>query len=142
MKNQKAFLFCFIGGILLIIANTIASLGLYETIITYASELFPDAAELMGMVLNILLYIVGLGGVAVVIGALLIAVGRTGLGKFIVGIAAGMSLIGLIITVVELVLVSGIAGVFNFLGVVSQAPGWIGAFLTVIGRRTIKKSED
>lgn len=142
MENQKAFLFCLIGGILLIIANAIASLGLYETIITHASELFPDAAELMGMILNVLLYIVGLGGVAVVIGAFLIGAGRTGLGKFIVGIAAGLSFFGLIISLVEIVLVSGVAGVINFLGVVSQAPGWVGAFLTVLGRRMIKKSED
>ena len=142
MQNQKAFLFCLIGGILLIIANAIASLGLYETIITHASELFPDASELMAMILNVLLYIVGLGGVAVVVGAFLLAAGRTGLGKFIVGIAAGMSLFGLIITLVEIVLVSGVAGVINFLGIVSQAPGWVGAFLTVLGRRMIKKSED
>jgi hypothetical protein len=142
MENKKAFLFCLIGGILLIIANAIASLGLYETIITLASELFPDAAELMGIILNVLLYLVGLGGVAVVIGAFLILSGRTRLGKFIIGIAAGMSFIGLIINLVEIVFVSGVASVINFLGVVSQAPGWIGAFLTVLGRRMIVKPEE
>ena len=141
MENQKAVLFCLIGGILLIIANAIASLGLYGDIITHASALFPDASEIMGLILNVLLFIVGLGGVAVVVGAFFIAMGRVSLGKFIIGIAAGMSLFGLIITLVELIMVSGVAGVINFLGVVSQAPGWIGAFLTIIGRRMAKKPE-
>jgi hypothetical protein len=142
MQNQKAFIFCLIGGILLIIANAIASLGLYGDIIAHASALFPEASEILALILNVLLYIVGLGGVAVIIGAFLLSAGRVGLGKFIIGIAAGMSLIGLIITIIEIVIVSGAAGVINFLGAVSQAPGWIGAFLTILGRRMAKKPEE
>jgi hypothetical protein len=142
MENKKAFTFCLTGGILLIIANAIATLGLYGDIITHASALFPEASEIMGMILNVLLFIVGLGGIAVVIGAFLLSAGRVGLGKFIIGLAAGMSLIGLIITLVEVVLISGVAGVINFIGVMSQAPGWVGAVLTILGRRMAKKPEN
>jgi hypothetical protein len=142
MQNQKAFFFCLIGGVLLIIANAIASLGLYDTIINLAISYFPEVSELMGMVLNVLLYIVGLGGIAVIIGAFLLLAGRAGLGKFIIGIAAGMSFIGLIITLIQIIMATGFAGVINFLGLASQAPGWIGAFLTVLGRRMITKPEE
>ena len=139
MDNKTATILCLIGGILLIIVSATGSIGFFEMLKLLAEV--DEIAEfywIVEMLLNILTYIAALGGITVVIGALLIMKSREGTGKFVIGIAVGMSLIGLIIQLVTLIYVAGFTAALNFFILASQSMGWIGIFLTIFGRRAIK----
>ncbi|MHA1927003.1 MAG: hypothetical protein ACTSV2_00330 [Candidatus Thorarchaeota archaeon] len=139
MDNKMATMLCFLGGILLIIVSATGSIGFFQYLALLAGV--AEIAEyywIIELLLNILLYIAALGGIAVVIGALLIMKSREGTGKFVIGIAVGMSLIGLIIQLITMVYFSGVAAALNFFILASQSLGWIGIFLTIFGRKAIK----
>ncbi len=139
MDNKTATILCFIGGILLIIVSATGSLGFFEYLALLAGVTeIADFYWIIELLLTILNYIAALGGVAVIIGALLIMKSREGTGKFVIGIAVGMSLIGLIIQLATMLYFTGVAAVVNFLILASQSMGWIGVFLTIFGRRAIK----
>ena len=135
MQNKTPFLLCLIGGILLIIASLVGSIGIYGDILDYVAVALPDLVGIIEYVLIILNFIAGLGGIAVIFGALMLTRGKVGSGKFIIGIALSMGLIGLIIGLIEIFLVSGVTGVMNFVAVMSQVPGWIGTVLVILGRQ-------
>ena len=138
MENKTAFIFCLLGGILLILVSATGSIGFFEYLALLS--IVPELAEVYWMI-EILLYILSaiaaLGGIAVVIGSILLLKSRESTGKFVIGIAVGMSLIGLIIQLITLVWTSGIEAATNFLILASQSMGWIGIFLTIIGRRML-----
>jgi hypothetical protein len=135
MQNKTSFLLCLIGGILLIIASAVGSIGIYGDILTYVQTAFPDLAGVLEYVLIILNFIAGLGGIAVIFGALMLTRGKVGSGKFIIGIALSMGLIGLIIGLIQIFMVSGVTGVFNFVAIASQGAGWTGTVLAIVGRQ-------
>lgn len=139
MDNKTATILCFIGGILLIIVSATGGIGFFEMLALLADvEEIADFYWIIELLLNILNFIAALGGIGVIIGALLIMKSRQGTGKFVIGIAVGMSLIGLIIQLITLIYVSGFAVAVNFLILAAQSTGWIGVFLTIFGRRAIK----
>ena len=143
MRNMHSFIFCLIGGILIWLDAFTGSLGFLEklTLIGTFTELQPFYP-----IIEILLYVLGiiaaLGGISVVIGGALLTTDRVGTGKFIIGLGAGMSLIGLVIKLVqEIWIASSAAPLFNFVSMVIQSIGWIGVILSIIGRRTAAKPE-
>ena len=109
MKNSLSVVLALIGGFLLFQVSWVGSIGFIADIAIYAQTYFPAASEVITLLLSILLYIASLGGIAVIIGGLLIAVNRIGTGKFVIGLGAGVGLIGLIIMLVEAYLAGGIA---------------------------------
>ena len=135
MNNRTPFLLCLIGGILLIITSVAGSIGFFADLIAYAAASFPDLAGILEWILVILSYIAGLGGIGVILGGFLLTRNRVGTGKFIIGIAAGIGLIGLIINLIQIFLVGGALGTFNILALGLQSPGWVGAFITIPARR-------
>lgn len=135
LRNMKSFLLCLIGGILLISVSAVGSIGFWDEIITYVSANYPASADIMTILFTILMYIASLGGVGVVIGGVLLTTNRVGTGKFVIGIAAGMGIFGLIIFLVQLYLAGGIALVIDAVSLLSQSAGWIGAVLSIIGRQ-------
>ena len=94
-------------------------------------------ANMFSFVLQALNFIASLGGVAVIVGGILIYVGRKKLGKFIIGIGAGMGLIGFLI-VVGSALFHGWARTVAFLLLISQSLGWIGVILAIVAIRLAK----
>lgn len=142
MNNRTPFLLCFVGGIILWLKEFVGSIGVFE----YLDLLYgiPEISFFIP-VIEILLYVLGIiavaGGLSVIIGGYLMTTARFGTGKFIVGLGAGMSLIGLIIDLAKLFYISGYAAVFNLLIVISQSLGWIAIIMTIIARRTAKKPE-
>lgn len=138
MENKTAFIFCLLGGILLILVSATGTLGFFEYLaLLYAVPELAEVYWIIEMLLYILSAIAALGGIAVVIGSILLLKSRESTGKFVIGIAVGMSLIGLIIQLITLVWTSGIEAATNFLILASQSMGWIGIFLTIIGRRML-----
>ena len=137
MKNQIPILFAFIGGILLVQTTWVGSVGFLADIATYATTYFPASAEIVTFILNVLVYIEGLGGIAVIIGGILFLMSRIGTGKFIIGLGAGIGLIGLIIMLVEAVLAGGVEALLDVVTLISQSIAWIGVILSIIARRTV-----
>lgn len=138
MKNTLSIVLALIGGFLLFQVGWVGSIGFIADIAVYAQTYFPAVAEVITLVLTILLYISSLGGIAVIIGGLLIAISRIGTGKFVIGLGAGIGLVGLIIMLVEAYLAGGVAALTEILTLISQSIAWIGVILSIIARNRAK----
>ncbi|MFX1580137.1 MAG: hypothetical protein ACFFBJ_10850 [Promethearchaeota archaeon] len=138
MKNSLSVVLALIGGFLLFQVSWVGSIGFIADIAIYAQTYFPAAAEVITLVLSILLYIASLGGIAVIVGGLLIAVNRIGTGKFVIGLGAGVGLFGLIILFVEAYLAGGVAALTEILTLISQSIAWIGVILSIVARNRAK----
>jgi hypothetical protein len=142
MRNKKAFIMCLVGGILLFLASAIGSIGMYSTIIAFVADQYPEMVGILDNALLILSFIAGLGGIGVIIGGYMLTTDRFGTGKFIIGIAAGMGLVGLIIVLAQHFMLAGTSGVVDYVNLmVSQGSGWIGAVLAILGRKMAGKPE-
>jgi hypothetical protein len=134
MKNGLSVALALIGGFLLFQVSWVGSIGFIADIAVYAQTYFPAAAEMITLVLTILLYIASLGGIAVIIGGILIAMDRIGTGKFVIGLGAGIGLFGLIIMLVEAYLAGGVDALTDILTVISQSIAWIGVIMSIVAR--------
>ena len=138
MKNELSVALALIGGFLLFQVSWVGSIGFMADIALYAQTYFPAAAEMITLVLTILLYIASLGGIAVIIGGILIAMDRIGIGKFVIGLGAGVGLFGLIIMLVEAYLAGGVAALTDILTMISQSIAWIGVIMSIVARSRVK----
>ncbi|MGD9396416.1 MAG: hypothetical protein PVJ05_08320 [Candidatus Thorarchaeota archaeon] len=138
MKNGLSVALALIGGFLLFQVSWVGSIGFIADIALYAQTYFPAAAEIITLVLTILLYIAALGGIAVIIGGILIAMDRIGIGKFVIGLGAGVGLFGLIIMLVEAYLAGGVAALTDILTMISQSIAWIGVIMSIVARSRVK----
>jgi hypothetical protein len=138
LKNGLSVALALIGGFLLFQVSWVGSIGFIADIALYAQTYFPAAAEIITLVLTILLYIAALGGIAVIIGGILIAMDRIGIGKFVIGLGAGVGLFGLIIMLVEAYLAGGVAALTDILTMISQSIAWIGVIMSIVARSRVK----
>ncbi|MFX1426283.1 MAG: hypothetical protein ACFFBE_07510, partial [Promethearchaeota archaeon] len=93
MENKKWIILCIIGGILMIISSTVGSITFFETIFSLLEAVVgEDVANIISLVIQILGYIAIGGGISVIFGAIIVAMEHYRLGKFIIGIGAGMGL--------------------------------------------------
>ncbi|MGY5860284.1 MAG: hypothetical protein RTU63_13020 [Candidatus Thorarchaeota archaeon] len=141
MRNKVPFILCIIGGALMISASVVGSAGIWEDIILLAQSLAPGFADIMQWVLVILLYIASLGGIAVIIGGYLVTTDRVGTGKFIIGIAAGLGIFGLIMSVYTMYMAVGFAAFTELYNLLSTSAGALGPVLTIVARFMVKKPE-
>jgi hypothetical protein len=141
MRNVKSLVLCLSGGILMIYAGVAGSVGVWGDLVTLAASLAPGIADVLFWILLILQNIATLGGIAVIIGALLFTTNRVGTGKFIVGIAAGMGIVGLIILIYDMYMAMGFDALFEIYNLLSNSFGMLGVVLTIIGRMLVKKPE-
>ncbi|MFX1316152.1 MAG: hypothetical protein ACFE9T_09835 [Promethearchaeota archaeon] len=142
MKNISWILLCIIGGILMIISSIVGSIAFFETLFSLIeADVGEDVAKIVSLVVQILAYIAMGGGISVIIGALIVAMDHYRLGKFIIGIGAGMGLISLIIFfisgIAEGTIVEEIEGIIN--GIAHGSYGFLGVVLTIIARMKLKK---
>jgi hypothetical protein len=135
MKNQVPIVLALIGGFLLFQVGWVGSIGFIDDLAAYAVLYFPTMADTITMILTVLLYIASLGGIAVICGGILIAMGRIGTGKFIIGLGAGIGFIGLIIMFIEAYLAGGVAALMDVVTLISQSIAWIGVILSILARR-------
>ena len=148
MRNKVSVILCIIGGILMIIASIVGTATTYQIIVDFLSKSFPDYETYLRILLTICIFIALGGGISVIIGSI-ITFKSLGLGKWIIGIGAGMGLIGLIIFIVTGIIAGSITGtvleiiIGLLLGPMSY--GIIGVFMTIFARRAMskdKKKED
>ena len=132
---------CLVGGILIFYAGFVGSVGIWGDLITLAASLAPGFADILFWILLILQNIATLGGIAVIIGAIMFTTNRVGTGKFIVGIAAGMGIIGLIFLIYNTYMAMGLDALLEIYNLLSSSLGMLGVVLTIIGRMMVKKPE-
>jgi len=146
MENKKWIILCILGGILMFIGSATGSIALYEVIyeltIGYIGE---ELATIFSIILKIFGYIAAGGGISVIVGALIVAMGRYRLGKFIIGLGVGLGLISLIIFIITAIIEGTITGFFieliTELIALKGGFGFTGAILTFFSRRQLKKEE-
>ncbi|MFX1321032.1 MAG: hypothetical protein ACFFAQ_05235 [Promethearchaeota archaeon] len=142
MKNFGWILLCIIGGILMIIGSVIGSVAFFETLFSYIeADVGEDVAKIVSLVIQILAYIALGGGISVIIGSIIVAMDHYRLGKFIIGIGAGMGLISLLIFLITGIIEGSILEELD--QIVSEtihgSYGFLGVILTIIGRIKLKK---
>jgi len=126
------------------ISSIVGSASFFALVFDLVSGyLGPAAAATFSIVLQIFTYIAMGGGISVIIGALIVALGSYGIGKFIIGLGAGMGLIGLIIYLItSFIAGSMIADVIGLLlQILNGSYGFLGVILTIIARRKLKKNK-
>jgi len=97
-RNNQAMAIAIVAGILLLIAG-VSGFATWETIKDFVVENIVDNI-IVQIVFAILIFIASLGGIAVIIGGLLIGKNKVGTGKFIIALGAGLGLIGLIFSLI------------------------------------------
>ena len=144
MRNKVSVTFCIIGGILMIIASVVGNVLTYQMIVDFLTKRFPNYETFLRIFLTICIFIALGGGVSVIIGAI-ITFKSLAPGKWIIGLGAGMGLIGLIIFIVTGIIAGSITGtvleiiIGLLLGPMSY--GIIGVFTTIFARRAMGKGK-
>jgi hypothetical protein len=145
MQNKGAIIACIIGGILMLIASIVGNALAYRMIVDYASKQYPAYKAYLEIFLLICIIIAGAGGVSVIAGSI-ITFKIIPIGKWIIGLGAGMGLLGFIMWLVTGIIAGSITGTVLqiIIGLLTgpMSYGIIGVFLTVWARRFIKKKKD
>ncbi len=142
MENKKWILLCIIGGILMIIGSVIGSITFFETLFDLIeADVGEDVAKIVSLVIQILGYIAMAGGISVIVGSLIVAMDHYRLGKFIIGIGAGMGLISLLIFLITGIVEGSILEELDQIVIetIHGSYGFLGVILTIIARMKLKK---
>jgi hypothetical protein len=131
-ENKKAMGIAIVAGVLLLVAG-LSGLAAWEDIRTYVTDNMGDN-EAIQYVFVVLILIASLGGIAVIVGGLLIGKDKVGLGKFLITLGAGLGLIGFIISLVVGIMAGSLV-IGGFLGI-----GAIGLILSIVARMMVKKA--
>ena len=145
INNKGSITACIVGGGLMLVASLVGSAYVYGLIVAEASKQFPEYAAQLELFLMICVIIAVGGGISVIIGSL-IAIKVIPIGKWIIGLGAGMGLIGFLSWLITGIYTGSITGtvveivIGLLLGPASY--GIIGVFLTIWARRFLKKKKD
>lgn len=97
MRNTLAMYLAIIAGVMLLGVGITGSAA-WETIRNFVIALFGNHWALI-LLFQVFLYIASLGGIAVIIGGVLIGVGRTSIGKLFILLGVGVGLLGLLLAI-------------------------------------------
>lgn len=145
MENKKWMILCVIGGILMIISSTVGGISFFVRISGILTDIEPQLAPILNIILQIFNYIALGGGVSVIIGTVIVALDHYGIGKFIIGLGAGMGLIGLILHIIMGIIGGTLTNelmtiVLNLISLTGGF-GFVGIILTIFGRFKLKKED-
>jgi hypothetical protein len=131
-RNLSAFLLSFPAGLLLLINGIQGPTELYVLILNNVSSYLSTGAirSILIWGLMVLIVLSSLGGLTVIAGGFLIWKNQVFIGKFLIGIGAGISIFVVFALLIPFI-TSG-----NFLSIISQYSvlGWIGLFLAFLAR--------
>ncbi len=97
MRNTLAMYMAIAAGVMLLGVG-ITGTAAWETIRNFVIALFGNHWALV-LLFQVFLYIASLGGIAVIIGGVLIGAGRTSIGKLFILLGAGIGLLGLLLAI-------------------------------------------
>ena len=144
MRNKVSVTLCIIGGILMIIASIVGNALVYRIIADYLVSQFPRYETLLRILLIVCIFIALGGGISVIIGSF-VTFKSLAPGKLLIGLGAGMGLIGFIIFIVTGIIAGSITGtvleiiIGLLLGPMSY--GIVGVFITIFARRAMSKGK-
>lgn len=150
-RNIAAVIFAAIGGILLLVTGyNGVSTGFWGWAIQIAISISPHPliTNILVIGFSLLTFLSFLGGWTVLIGCLLLLIGRHRSAFYFVGIGAGLSLMGLIWNLFQIwvqssgVPINFMANFLNFFFSKYQGLAWMGAIFTVIGQELIRTGKD
>ena len=137
-KNKKStpFILSILSGILLMISGTSGSIGVYGRILSLITSSVENDLVLstLRVVAFILIFIASLGGISVIFGGYLIYKSQVRLGKFIIGIGAGVGIPGLLLTLFTSIISRSFPAIIAEHGII----GWTGIILSLIARSIAK----
>jgi hypothetical protein len=132
MALRRAALLAYVAGVLLIIAGFSGGTGLLQLGDRLAREYLPaDIAVTTHLAITLLVFIAGLGGVAVIVGGMLWTRAWERTGGLFVGLGAGVGALGLVL-LLAVSLLSGRAAQFL---VWLLGPAGVGVLLSILARR-------
>ena len=140
MKNRMPFLLCLVGGLLLFFSGYtegVSTIVLVYLIIHSIAALAPFYL-IIDIILFILWMIAWSGGIAVIIGGVLLTTHHVRLGKFIIAIAAGFGLISFILVILYVYLTYGLLGLLVLSWIIVNVAWAAGLILTIIARAKAK----
>lgn len=128
--EKKWLVFCALGGVLMIIGSVAGDVTIYRMIFDFVSDYVSgNISAVFSVLLTILGIIAAGGGFTVLVGTGVIASGHNIIGKIIVGLGAGMGIIGLIIMLVTGAISGTLLERISSLGI-----GFIGVLITITAR--------
>jgi hypothetical protein len=150
MHNKKAIFLMIVGGICMIVSSAVGSLGVFEFLYGLAlTYVHPALIPLIDVVITVFRWIADLGGIAVIAGALLIAVSQIRLGKFIIWIGLTFGTLALIVWIIaQIVNITGIITDPQILAILATfysyfnyntGLAFVGVTIAIIGRWIVKK---
>ncbi len=141
MEHKKGVILCIIGGALMLLSSVLGRLGFLGTLITLLyGNVTPEIQQILEIILTIFSYIAAGGGISVIIGAFVAGFSSDFVGRLIVGLGMGASLISLIILLVTSII--GGSTINNLLSILlttfNNAYGLAGVVISIIARRQLK----
>jgi hypothetical protein len=97
-RNQLAMVLAIVAGVLLILSG-VNGLGMWEMIKGFVTKYLIDHIAVQ-LLFAVIIFIASLGGIAVIIGGLLIGKERITTGKLLIMLGTGMGIIGLAASIV------------------------------------------
>ena len=141
MEHKKWVILCMIGGVLMLLSSVVGRVGFLGTLLELlAGVVNTEIQRIIETILNIFTYIAAGGGISAIIGALIAGFSSDFVGRLIVSIGIGASLISLIILLITSIfggttiddLPSILLNTFN--GIY----GLVGVILAIFARRQLK----
>ena len=129
-RNKAAMGVAIVAGLLLLIEG-VSGFATWTTIKEFVTENVTDN-EIVLYIFVLLIFIASLGGIAVIIGGLLIGKNKVRTGKFIIALGAGLGLIGLIVSII----IGITEGSFTLNSLITL--GAIGLILSIVARMMAK----
>jgi hypothetical protein len=141
MEHKKWVVLCIIGGLLMILSSLVGRLGFLGTLIILLSGIVPpEIQQVLEILLTVFSYIAAGGGISVIIGALVAGFSSDFVGRLIVGLGIGASLISLIILIITSITggstINDIPSIL--LTTFNNAYGLAGVIIAIIARRNLK----
>jgi hypothetical protein len=121
----------FVAGIFLLISG-VSGLATWETIKSFVTTYVADNIVIQ-IIFAILIFIASLGGISVITGGILIGRDKVGIGKLVIGMGAGLGIIGLLVSI-AIAFLEGNLTIGSFFSI-----GAIGLILSIVARSLAKK---
>lgn len=132
MGLRKAAKLAAVAGILLIVANVTSGSLLLELTDRIARDALPrEVSAPVHQAIALLLFVAGLGGLAVLAGALMYREGWRKAGNFVVDLGAGTGLLGLLLLAAMSLLSGEARSLVGWL----LGPAGLGVLLSILARR-------
>lgn len=132
MSLRRASRLAFAAGVLLVLANATGGSFLLPLGDALAQTYLPsDVARPVHLTISVVLFIAGLGGLAVLAGGWLYRRGSGLLGNLLVDLGAGTGLLGLLL----MLAVAALSGELRGLLVWLLGPAGLGVLLSILARR-------